>query len=114
MTGDEDHDESDEMHWAIPENIHPPWTTLNSAPKNFRISKKDNCSFGRIPEPADSKSWGIPEFRKTLNGFPGIPVKIYKILGKGPVKLIQRVKIAQSFLQSVSNLFHFIILSLPM
>ena len=33
---------------------------------------------------------------------------------KGPVKLIQRVKIAHSFLQSVSNLFHFIILSLPM
>ena len=30
---------------------------------------------------------------------------------KGPVKLIQRVKIAHSFLQSVSNLFHFIILS---
>ena len=33
---------------------------------------------------------------------------------KGPVKLIQRVKIAHSFLQSVSNMFHFIILSLPM
>ena len=28
---------------------------------------------------------------------------------KEPVKLIQRVKIAYSFLQSVSNLFHFII-----
>ena len=51
-------------------------------PKNFRISKKDNCSFCRIPEPTNSKSWGIPEFRKNLNGFPGIPVKIYKILGK--------------------------------
>ena len=33
---------------------------------------------------------------------------------KGPVKLIQRVKIAHSFLQSVSNQFHFIILSSPM
>ena len=33
---------------------------------------------------------------------------------KEPVKLIQRVKIANSFLQSVSILFHFIILSLPM
>ena len=32
---------------------------------------------------------------------------------KGPVKLMQLVKIAHSFLQSVSNLFHFIILSLP-
>ena len=32
---------------------------------------------------------------------------------KGPVKLIKRVKIAHSFLQSVSNQFHLIILSLP-
>ena len=34
--------------------------------------------------------------------------------GKGPVKLIKRVKIAHSFLQPVSNQFHVIILSLPM
>ena len=34
--------------------------------------------------------------------------------GKGPVKLIKRVKIAYSFLRSVSNQFHVIILSLPM
>ena len=33
---------------------------------------------------------------------------------KGPVKLIKRVKIAHSFLQSVSNQFHVIVLSLPM
>ena len=33
---------------------------------------------------------------------------------KGPVKLIKRVKIAHSFLQSVSNQFQVIILSLPM
>ena len=31
---------------------------------------------------------------------------------KGPMKLMQWVKLAHSFLQSVSNLFHFIILSL--
>ena len=62
----------------------PQWTTLNWVPKNFRVSKKDmyNCSFCRILEPADSKSWVIPEFRKNLNAFPGIPVKIYKILEK--------------------------------
>ena len=36
------------------------------------------------------------------------------VIHKGPVKLIQPVKIAHSFLQSVSILFHFIILSLPM
>ena len=33
---------------------------------------------------------------------------------KGPVKLIQRVKRAHSFSQPASNLFHFMILSLPM
>ena len=33
---------------------------------------------------------------------------------KGPVKLIKRVKIAYSFLQSVSSQFHVIILSLTM
>ena len=33
---------------------------------------------------------------------------------KGPVKLTKRVKIAHSFLQCVSNEFHFIILTLPM
>ena len=33
---------------------------------------------------------------------------------EGPVKLIKRVKIAHSFLQSVSNQFHVVILSLPM
>ena len=36
------------------------------------------------------------------------------LLVKGPVKVIKRVKIAHSFLQSVSNQFHVIILSLPM
>ena len=33
---------------------------------------------------------------------------------KGPAKLIQRVKTAHSFLQPVSNQFHFIVFSLPM
>ena len=32
--------------------------------------------------PADSESWGIPEFCKILNGFPGISVKIHNIFGK--------------------------------
>ena len=45
-------------------------------------------------------------------------LKLAKVLksgimgAEGPVKLIQRVKIAHLFLQSVSKLFHFIILSL--
>ena len=33
---------------------------------------------------------------------------------KGPVKLIQRMKIADSFLELVLNLFYFIILGLSM
>ena len=68
--------------WAIPANIPlRPWTTLNWVPKNFRICKKDSSSLCRIPNPADSKYLGIPEFCKTLNEFPGIPVKIPKIWG---------------------------------
>ena len=38
---------------------------------------------------------------------------IMQIFDKGPVKLIKRVKIAHLFLQSVSDQFHVIILSLP-
>ena len=34
-------------------------TTLDEVPKNFRISKKDISSLSRIPNPADSNSWGI-------------------------------------------------------
>ena len=40
-------------------------------------------------------------------------ISLMTFVQKGPVELFQRVKIAHSFLQSVSNLFHFIILSLP-
>ena len=42
------------------------------------------------------------------------PKILKRDLGKGPVKLMQRVKIAHSFLQSVSYLLHFIILSLSL
>ena len=38
-------------------------------------------------------------------------LRIY-LTNKGPIKLIQRVKVAHLFLQSVSNLFHVIILTL--
>ena len=60
----------------------PLWTTLNWVLKNFRISKNDSSSFCRIPNLAGCKSWGIPEFCNTLNGFRGNPVKVHKILGK--------------------------------
>ena len=39
---------------------------------------------------------------------------IIEIFDEGPVKLIKRLKIAHSFLQSMSDQFHIIILSLPM
>ena len=39
---------------------------------------------------------------------------IFSTSGKGPIKLIKRVKIAHSFVQYVSNQFHIIILSLFM
>ena len=60
----------------------PLWATLSWVPKNFRISKKGSSSLRRISNPADSEPWEITEFCKILNGFPGIPVKIHKILGK--------------------------------
>ena len=62
-------------------STHLLWTILNWVPKNFRISKKGTSILCRIPNPADSKSWEIPEFWKILNGFAGIPIKIHKILG---------------------------------
>ena len=48
-------------------------------------------------------SWEFDIFR---------PFKKAYTLPKGPVKLMQRVKIAHSFLHSMSNMFHFIILIL--
>ena len=43
---------------------------------------KNSSSLCKIPNHGDSNSWGISEFCKILNGFPGIAVKIHKILGK--------------------------------
>ena len=57
----------------------PPWTTLNWVPKNFRISKKDNSSFCRIANPADSKPQIISEFCKTWKGFVEFRFKLVKI-----------------------------------
>ena len=66
---------------------------------------------------------------KDYQGFQRCTQKLYKVapfffkeperdqsietLHEGPVKLIKQVKIAHSFLQSVSDQFHIIILSLP-
>ena len=47
---------------------------------------------------------------KNMGKYPAKSIK----LEKGPVKLMQRVKIAHSFVQSLSDQFHVIILSLPM
>ena len=70
------------LEWDIPENIHTPlWTTLNWVPRNFRISTKDNSSFCRIPKPADSKSWGIPDFAKLWMVFLEFRSKFTKFCG---------------------------------
>ena len=56
--------------------------------------------------------------RRSKPNFGNQPLLLVFLLklfhSKGPLKLMQRVKIARSFLQSVSNQFHVIILSLPM
>ena len=71
------------LNLAIPENIQAPLMDDNElVTKKFRISKKDSSSLCRIPSPADSQSWGIPEFCKTVIGFPGIGAKIHKNLAK--------------------------------
>ena len=90
--------------WNIPENIPPPppWATLNWAPKTVRISKKDSSSLCRIPNPADSKSWGIPEIYKILNGFPGIPVHVHKIWRK----FMEFQSSSPSIYYRISNVVH--------
>ena len=50
-----------------------------------------------------------------VSTFPMLFLLLFlELYNKGPVKLIKRVKTAHSFLQSVSNQFHVIILSWPM
>ena len=61
----------DGLFQKIPTPPSSPWTTLNWVPKNFEISKKDSSSLCRIPNPANSNSWGIPEFCKILRKFWG-------------------------------------------
>ena len=80
----------------------PPWTTLNWVPKNFRISKKDSSSLCRIPNSADSNSWRISKFSKIMNGFPGIPVKTHKILGK----FMRFLSGSPSIYYRISNVLH--------
>ena len=79
-----------------------PWTTLNWVLKIFRISKSDSSSFCRIPNLAGCKSWGIPEFCNTLNGFRGIPVKIDKI----SVKFRDFQSYSPSIFYRISNVVH--------
>ena len=57
---------------------------------------------------------GVGEFNRGV-GKLNLSLGIFQLeVGRGSVKLIQGVKIAHSFLQPVSNLFHSIILSLPL
>ena len=68
-----------------------------------------------FPKWLDKISSRLPnEIILFIDGAENLEVSYCKLLipHKGPVKLMQRVKIAYSFLQSVSNLLSFIILSL--
>ena len=58
---------------------HPLWTTLNWVPKNLRISKKNNCSFCRIPEPADSNLEEFQNFAKIWMVFLEFQLKFAKV-----------------------------------
>ena len=91
--------------WAVLENI-PLWTTLNWVHKNFRISRKDSSSLCRIPNPANLKSWGIPEFARfwlvllefrskftKFSKIHGIPVKIKRSQGNCKTLLITQISI---------------------
>ena len=71
------------IQWAIPEISTPPlWTTLNWVPKIPGFPRRTVAVYAGFQTLLDSKSWGIPEFCKILNGFAGIPIKIHKMLGK--------------------------------
>ena len=61
---------------------HTPMYDTELGTQKSQDSQEDSSSLCRIPNPADSNSWGIPEFCKILNGFLGIPVKLHKIFGK--------------------------------
>ena len=76
--------------------------TLNWVLNIFRISKNDSNNIYRIPNLADSQSWGIPEFWETLNGFCGIPVKIQKNLGK----FMDFQSCSQSISHKISKVVH--------
>ena len=85
----------------------------------FKFNLFTNKSIDRkfVYHPSNSKAnW----FRMIVNLIIQIITQTGHIISrvmeaiKGPVKLIKRVKIAHLFLQSVSDQFHVIILSLPM
>ena len=75
---------------------------IKLVPRNFMISQKESSSFCRISNPTDSKSWEIPKFRMTLNGFPGIPVKIHKVREK----FIDSQSALPSLYCRISNVLH--------
>ena len=62
----------------------PPMDDTELGTQKFQDFQKHSSSLCRIPYPADSESWGIPEFFKILNGFPGIPGKFMEFLSGSP------------------------------
>ena len=83
------------------------------APKNPEEAKNDTHKSEMGSKKGTLKS-GTSPFTNIWKLPPGL-LPLNNLLKKeGPVKLMRRMKTAHSFLQSVLNLFHFIILSLPM
>ena len=79
--------------------------TLKILPNEVVVSIGVECRW--------AKNWQIGKFSRFLSNHTNLLSGGFENSNnKGPVKLILRVKIAHSFSQSVSNLFHFIILSL--
>ena len=79
---------------------------------NRRV-KEQFLKFGKLlPHPREFDHHFLPwgrELDKKIAGWPE-----FARSKKGPVKLITQVKIAHLFLQSVSNQFYVIVLSMPM
>ena len=73
-----------------------------------------SCSHSKLSGISCAEKAIIRCFPTRLRRITTLSNNLYQEFTKGPVKLMQRVKAAHSIFQSVSNMFHFIILSLAM
>ena len=85
------------------------------SPSNFRTQGSFiHINSGKISNATFFRQIALQNLQRKNLGFSGTDLYVFAIYqGKGPIKIIKRVKIAHSFLQSVSDQFHAAILSLP-